>query len=75
MQGEIFGKPSANEALCELTQLKAMKVLLKNNFLGCEIHIAGMVMGTCDNSKVIPVIDFQIQEIKKFLKGKPNLWE
>jgi hypothetical protein len=62
-------------AKCELTELKAIKILLKNNLLAAEIHIAGMVMGTCYNDWLLPVIDKQIQEIKKFLNNKPNLWE
>ena len=68
-------KEKKESALSELTQLKAMKILLKNNLLGAEIHIAGMVMGTCFNEWLIPIIDKQINEIKLFLKGKPNLWE
>ena len=74
-ENTFFGKPTKTEAECELTKLKAMKILLKNNTLGCEIHIAGMIMGTCDNEWVLPIIDKQILEINKFIKGKPNLWE
>jgi hypothetical protein len=69
-----FKTMDKDQALCELTQLKAMKVLITNNVLGCEIHIAGMVMGVCDNSKILPILEFQEREIKKFLKGKSNMW-
>lgn len=62
-------------ALSLLTQWKAVKVLIGNNTLGCEIHIAGMHLGICDNSKLLPIINQNIIEIKKFLKGQPNLYE
>lgn len=62
------------DAKVELTKLEAMKVLIKNNNLGCEIHIAGMTMGLCENKKILPVIEFQIKEINKFLKGEKNSW-
>jgi hypothetical protein len=62
-------------ALSELTQWKAIKVLIENNDLGCEIHIAGMHLGIVDNSKLLPVVNQNITEIKKYLKGQTNLWE
>jgi len=64
-----------NQAKLELTQYKAVKLLLTNNDLACEIHIAGMSVGVCDNTKVIPIIDHTIKEIQKAIKGKPNEWE
>ena len=63
------------EATTELTKLEAMKVLLGNNHLACEIKIHGLKMGTCVNEWVIPIIDKQIAEIHKFLNGEPNEWE
>lgn len=63
------------DAKCELTQAEALKILLSNNTLAAEIHIAGMVMGTCNNKKLLPVVKHQIKEIKKFLKGQKNEWE
>lgn len=63
------------EALSTLTQWKAVKVLIQNNTLGCEIHIAGMSLGICDNSKVLPIVQQNIAEINKYLKGLPNLYE
>lgn len=68
-------KDEIRSAKSELTQAEAIKVLLKNNDLGAEIHIARMTMGTCNNKLLLPVIEFQIKEIKKFLKGQPNMWE
>jgi hypothetical protein len=64
-----------NEALSTLTQWKAARILIQNNLLGCEIHIAGMKLGVCDNSKLLPIINQNIAEINKFLKGLPNLFE
>lgn len=63
------------DAKKELTECEAMKVLLSNNTLAAEIHIAGMRMGACDNAWLIPIVDKQIEELNKFLDGKPNLWE
>ncbi len=63
------------DAKKEITECEAMKVLLSNNSLSAEIHIAGMRMGTCDNSWLIPIVDKQIEELNKFLNRQPNLWE
>lgn len=63
------------DAKKELTECEAMKVLLSNNSLAAEIHIAGMRMGTCHNSWLIPIVDKQIEELNKFLNGKTNLWK
>jgi hypothetical protein len=63
------------DAKKELTQCEAMKVLLANNSLAAEIQISGMRMGTCQNAWLIPIVDKQIEELNKFLNGKPNLWE
>lgn len=64
-----------DEAVSMLTQWKAAEILISNNLLGCEIHIAGMKLGVCDNSKLLPVVKQNIAEIRAFLKGKPNLYE
>lgn len=63
------------DAKAELTQAEALKVLLSNNILAAEIHISGMVMGVCNNEWLIEVVDKQINELKKFLDGKENIWE
>jgi hypothetical protein len=34
-----------------------------------------MSLGICDNSKLLPVVNQNITEIKKYLKGQTNLWE
>ena len=64
-----------DEALSTLTQWKAARILIQNNLLGCEIHIAGMKLGVCDNSKLLPIVNQNIAEINKYLKGLPNLYE
>ena len=63
-----------NEAEKELTELKALRILTENNALACTIEIAGMSFGLCDNSKILPLIEFQEKEIHKFLVGKENMW-
>jgi len=64
-----------NQALSELTKLEAIKVLLSNNYIGCEIHVAGLHMGISDNSRAIPIIDAEMDEITKYLNNEPNTWE
>lgn len=67
-------KWNKREAKTELVKLEALKVLIKNNTLACTLEIAGMSFGLCDNSQALPLIEFQEQEIHKFLKGKKNIW-
>lgn len=62
-------------AKAELTQAKAIKVLLSNNDLAAEISICGIKMGCCNTRMLLPIVEHQIQEIKKFLTSKPNEWE
>lgn len=68
-------KREIESAKAEITQAKALKVLLSNNTLAAEIHIAGMVMGVTDNKLLLPAVENQIKEITKYLNGKPNSWE
>lgn len=63
------------QALSELTQLEAVKILLGNNDLGCEIHIAGMTIGVSENSRLLPIIEAEMDEITKYLNGETNTWE
>jgi len=68
-------KRKIESAKAELSQFKAALILVGNNTLACEIHIAGMKVGICDNRKVIPALNCNIKQIEKFLEGKPNKWE
>lgn len=63
------------EAKNELLILKALKGLAKDNSLACMIEINGIKFGLCNNVKIIPIINYQIKEINKFLKEEPNFWE
>lgn len=63
------------QAAAELTKLEAIKVLLGNNNLGCEIHVAGLHMGVSENSRLIPIIEAEMDEISKYLNNEPNTWE
>jgi len=58
-----------------LTQIEAAKILITNNHLGCEIHIAGLKIGICDNHMILPILQHNEKEIKKYLKGQPNEYE
>ena len=68
-------KRDLSQAIAELTELEALKVLIKNNELACTVEIAGLSFGLCDNSKALPLIEFQEKEIRKFLDGKKNMWK
>jgi hypothetical protein len=63
------------QAKTELTKLEAIKVLLSNNWLGCEVNVAGLIIGVSENSRLIPVIEAEMAEIAKYLNGEPNTWE
>lgn len=63
------------QAQVDLAKVKAAIILAKNNDLGCEVHIAGLKVGLCNNAKVIPALIHQKQQIEKFLKGQKNEWE
>jgi len=63
------------EAKNELIMLNAVKELLKDNDLACEVTINGITIGLCSNLSVLPAIKKNITEINKFLKGEPNEWE
>jgi len=63
------------EAQNELIMLNAVKELLKDNDLACEVTINGITVGLCSNLSVLPAIKKNIAEINKFLKGDPNEWE
>ena len=63
------------QAKKELCEIEALMILATNNDFGCEIHIAGMKMGVCNNKKIIPILKYQKTEIEKFLRYEPNMWE
>ena len=62
-------------AKADITRLEAMKVLAKNNDLGCEVNVAGMRIGLSSNKGILPILNAETKEIRKFLDGKPNKWE
>lgn len=64
-----------SEAKQFLCQLKASKILLENNDFACMIKISGLEFGLCNNAKLIPIIDDNIEQVEKFLKGEPNEFE
>ena len=64
-----------SEAQTTLIKIKAAIELTKANDLACEIHIAGMVIGLSDNSTIVPALKQEVQEIRNYLKGKPNKYE
>jgi len=63
------------EAKNELIMLNAVKELLKDNNLACELTINGITVGLCSNLSALHAVRKNITEINKFLKGEPNEWE
>jgi hypothetical protein len=72
---EEFKKRYIEDAKSTLTQIEAALILATNNHLGCEIHIAGMSIGICNNKKIIPVLKHNKTEIEKYLRGEQNEYE
>lgn len=73
---KILGnKNDDRQAMSELAQWHALKILAQNNDLASHIEIAGMSLGVCNNKKLLPAINHNIKEIEKFLKGETNEWE
>lgn len=75
MYNNNFGKSTEAEAKRELVSLQAAKLFATNNDFGCEIHIAGVKIGVSENTRILPIIEQEMEEISKFLKGQPNTWE
>lgn len=68
-------KREIEDAKIGLVVRNAMKILATNNNLACMVKIDGLEMGLCNNKKILPIINYEIKEIQKFLAGKPNKWE
>lgn len=64
-----------SDAKSDLLKLKCVRDLIKDNTLACKIEISGIEIWLCKNESVLPAIEYQINEIEKFLKGEPNDWE
>lgn len=62
-------------AKTELTKMEAVKVLLTNNDLGAEMNVAGIVVCVSVNERLLPVVEAEMEEIKKYLAGEPNNYE
>lgn len=63
------------EANRSLIKTESLIRLAEDNTLACTIEIDGIRVGICDNSKVIPALQFHKDEILKFMNGKKNMWE
>lgn len=62
-------------AKTELTKMEAVKVLLTNNDLGAQMNVAGIVVCVSVNERLLPVVEAEMEEIKKYLAGEPNNYE
>ena len=63
------------EARATITKIDAAILLLSNNDLACEIHIAGLKIGLSNTGKIIPALKYEQKEIQKYLNGEPNEYE
>jgi hypothetical protein len=70
-----YRKQEIKSAKAEITQIEAAMLLATNNTLGCEIHIAGLKIGICDNKKILPALKHHKREIEKFIAGESNMYE
>jgi hypothetical protein len=64
------------QAHLELAYLRSAVTLAENsNEVACTIKIGPFDLGVCDNTKIIPVLLANINEIEKYLKGEHNMYE
>ena len=63
------------QAEAVLIKTEAAILLASNNWIACEIHIAGLKIGICNNTEIIPALEAHKKEIQKFLNGEPNMYE
>jgi len=70
-----YREEEIKSAKAELTKIEAAMLLIKNNTLGCEIHIAGIVINICNNNKILPALKHHKREIEKFIANQPNMYE
>lgn len=70
-----FRKDKEENASIEISHLKAAKILAENKILGAEINISGLKIGISNHDNLINLIEDEIKEIEKFLRGEENLWE
>ena len=75
MWAEMQKQREISDAKAALTKMEAVKILLTNNDLAAEINVANMVVGVSVNERLLPVIEAEIEEIKKYLAGEPNNYE
>jgi len=63
------------EAKANILQLRILLVYLEDDEMACEVSMADVKIGLCLTKNVIPVINQEILEIEKFLRGEENEWE
>lgn len=75
MEIESWDEIEKKNAEAEIVKVDAAILLAQNNRLGCEINIAGMTIGICNNKKIIPALKYHKKEIEKYLNGEKNEYE
>lgn len=63
------------EAKANILKLKLLLVYLEDDEMACEVSMADVNVGLCLTKNMIPVINQEILEIEKFLRGEANQWE
>lgn len=66
---------ASEEVKDELHRLFAVKDLIRDNELACEVEIKGVKVSLCDNITIKSAINNNIIQIYKHLHGEPNTWE
>ncbi len=59
----------------QILKLKTILLYLEDNKWAVEIETKGAKVGICMNRNLIPVIEAEIKECEKFLRGEENEWE
>jgi hypothetical protein len=64
------------QAEIELSFINAAICLAEgSNEIGAEVTIAGITVGVSLNERLIPILQAEAEEIRKYLKGLPNNYE
>lgn len=65
-------KRELSEAKAHISMCEAMKVLAENEEFHASIKVAGVKIDICDNRSIAGLLNNEISQAKRFLKGDTN---
>jgi hypothetical protein len=75
-EAEVYNNIDHQQALIELTYIRAAIAIAQgSNDIGADISIGPLTIGVSLNSRLVPVLQAEAEEIEKFLRGEENNWE